>query len=140
MVAQTQKLIIMYYLVKVFTPEFKVKVDNFIAKKLEGLEGFDKTWKEMNERGYLNTYWNGRMKLVGESKHFKNDEEFQAALLEEYGDIAVPQFDEIHVPKAEVGLQSRARIMWNGEIQKIDEIDEIFSYKTVDKLPELKSA
>jgi hypothetical protein len=42
-----------------------------------------------------------------------------------------PKFTEQTVAAQERGLQNRARIIWEGQLQKIDEIDEIFSYKSI---------
>lgn len=120
----------MKYSVKVFTPEFKAKVDIYIAeqvkRKLEE-KGVPKdratlleSFEALEQRAYLENAWNKKCDEYPEIyKYYKS-----IGLLE-------PEFITMELDSAEHGYQSRPRVIWNGTVQKIDEIDEIFSYKSI---------
>lgn len=39
-------------------------------------------------------------------------------------------FEEVSLPKQETGYQSQPRVMWEGEVTKIDDIDRCISFTT----------
>lgn len=118
------------YSIKVLTPEFKAKVDEFINKEVLEITAtkklapertsFFKSFQSLIQRGYLNTLWNNGYKDYPEVLEY-----YQAE------GMMTPEYTEQILEPAEKGFQSRARVLWNGEIQKIDDIDEIISYKWI---------
>lgn len=122
------------YLCKVFTPEFKVKFDAQVEQEV--IAKLTKKGDINHERAsFLKEFERLRVK---DSFYFmwnKPEELNKYPEIEEYYKsigLWTPEYTEIQLESAEKGLQSRARVMWNGEIKKIDEIDEIFSYKHID--------
>ena len=120
----------MTYICKVLTKDFKSKVDKFLDEEVKDkLDIDDKissdrypylaSFERIRQRDYLNSLWNNQYKDLPE-----------VLVYYESVGLITPEFEEIELEPAEVGYQSRSRVLWNNEIQKIDDIDEIFSYKT----------
>lgn len=121
----------MTYIVKVLTPEFKAKLDQYLLEhatakvEKDGNYNPDRkdwliSWEVLQMRETFNSIWN-------RPEDFLDIEGIQ----EYYESVGLwtPEYTEMELKSAEVGWQSRARVEWNGEIKKIDEIDEIFSYR-----------
>lgn len=118
------------YICKIFTPEFKAKLEQQI---LGDIEEKQKTEGKVNANGIsLESFQAIRIRMNynfmwNNPKAFKDSPEVE----EYYRSVGLwePECTEIQLEAAESGFQSRPRVMWNGEVTKIDEIDEIFSYR-----------
>lgn len=119
----------MNYLIKVITPEFKELVEKWIDNKTLGLVGNKKQSERLKLKTNLQLYWNGSMNLSIPTTHYKTNTEFQAALKGYFGEVAVPEFVELCVEDKRTGLDARVRIMWNGEVIRVSEIADVFSYR-----------
>lgn len=121
----------MKYICKVFKPEFKSLFDATVEQEVK---------QALEKRGKAN---HERASFLGEFEALRIRDSFylmwnKPELFADYPQVEeyyrsiglwIPEFDIIELEAAEQGLQSRARVMWNNEVRKIDEIDEIFSYK-----------
>lgn len=107
----------MKYKCKILTSEFKQRVDEFINKMYPGNTYFSEL-ERIRTRDTLNAIWNKKLDATTEFKE----------LLTKY-QILTPQYTESVFNGVEEGYQSRARIEWEGRVRKIDQIDEIYSYK-----------
>lgn len=109
----------MSYICTVITPEFKKRLDEFVEKKCEGTEGFRKSSKRFDVLQMTYELWNN----TAAQNLYPN---FTKSLIE--ANLFVPEYTVQIFEPAERGYQSRPRILWNGEVMKLDEIDEIISY------------
>lgn len=108
----------MNYVCKVLTPDFKKLVDLFIEERTEQVIGIAKEFKKIDLMSGLLAIWNRPSDLSTET-----------ILIYESLGLYPAQFTEVTLKSAETGYQNKARVIWNDEVQKIDEIDEIISYK-----------
>jgi hypothetical protein len=110
----------MHYQIKILTPEFAAIVDKYIHEVTQHLSGFAKSMEMGAVRDCLYQYWNNPDSCSDLVKQYYTEK-----------GVYPPKFTEQTVAAQERGLQNRARIIWEGQLQKIDEIDEIFSYKSI---------
>ena len=109
----------MQYQIKVLTDETLAKLNKFLDEVTHDEIGLRKEFSMLQWRGYVTSFWN---KPEGRDSMLE--------LLTDL-DLVTPQFTTQVVPKAEEGYQSMPRIMWNGKVEKIDDVDQIYSYKRV---------
>lgn len=137
------------YICKILTPEFKIKFDAEIkrevaliiekkiteGKLVEGKTSWAEKWNELTCKDSYYSMWNNQ---EAESYHIeyttitengKKEIWTVKSLYEDLG-LWTPEFTEAEFEAQETGLQSQPRILWNNEILKIDEIEEIISFKT----------
>lgn len=120
----------MNYIVKVLTSEFKAKVNTIVEKELDNhIEdndidpsriSFIRSFKKGEKMSFLHLMWNGQIDFT------------QYPILKTYYNelgILEPEYTEITLEAKEQGYQSQPRVEWNGEIVKIDDIDDIFSFE-----------
>lgn len=115
-----------------FTPEFKAKFDAEIEKDVEdeltkkGISSDRKTFVaefiRIQARSSFYNMWNHPDAF----DKYPNVKEYYESI-----GLLTPQFIESVFESAEKGLQSQPRIMWKGEIKKIDDIEEIYSFARV---------
>jgi len=105
--------------VKILTPEFIENVNKCLDDATSDYEGIEKEIEIMEWKSFLNLLWNGSLN--------REDGSSIVSYLESFN-ILVPQFIVQEFQNEARGYQSKPRILWNGEIQKIDDIDEIYSY------------
>lgn len=111
----------MKYKCKVFTPSFQARVEEYIKHKISHVTGvMGRIFARGDELQYLLQLWNGDLNI--DDFNIKSRED-----LIEYN-ILTPEFTEEILDAQERGLQAQPRVMWKGEIKKINEIDEIFSF------------
>lgn len=113
----------MIYTCKILNDDFLLKVNEYITKQIENhyaeYTSIQQTMIKLEYRELLNNIWNKKIHSVEVDR-----------ILQEEG-ILVPQYKEVDIPKADKGYQTQPRIEWKGEIRKIDDIDEIFSFKVL---------
>jgi hypothetical protein len=120
----------MDYIVKVLTSEFKAKVDVIVEAELDkhiedndidpSRISFIRSFKKGEKMSFLYLMWNGQVDFT------------QYPILKTYYNelgILEPEYTEITLKAQQQGYQSRPRVEWNGEIKKIDDIDDIFSFE-----------
>lgn len=120
------------YICKVFTPEFKAKIDNYINESINNWlvsEGKD---IEEERKSYSAIF--RRLELRDSITFLLNNSECRTTIGHDskayYESVGIwePEYTTIELEAQERGYQSQPRVLWNGEIKKIDEIDEIFSF------------
>ncbi len=106
----------MKYRCKVLTDEFYRKVQNTLQELTDDLIGYNKLiWQKRYFADFLHL-WN------------ENSEKPILKTLE----IDNPEYTEQIFDAQEKGFQSEPRILWLGEICKINDINQIFSYERID--------
>lgn len=120
----------MNYICKIFTPEFKAKVEKVIDEAVKAR--LQKNQTPDDRKSFIAEF--ERLEIRSNLSHMWNnpeDMEKYPQIKEYYTELGIwtPEYTEITLKAQEQGLQSRPRVEWNGEIQKIDDIDDIFSFK-----------
>lgn len=105
----------MKYQCKVLTPKFKKIVDNFLEEYLKEYTKIEKIFKKIDTISFLNKLWKG------EYPQYKED----------FPEVYTPEYTTEIFERVDGGYQSQPRILWKGEITKIDDIDEIISFKRI---------
>lgn len=120
----------MSYLIKVLTPEFKQRVETQVQLEVEAAlkekhipvdrDSFAKRFQYLMTWDAFYAMWN-------------DADKFPDSIKEHYRQLGLwtPEFSEMTVEEQDKGLQSKARILWNNKITRIDDVKEIFSYKIV---------
>ena len=109
----------MYYICKVLTPAFMIAVESFLDNVSKDTTNREK-WKYT-----LNVIWNT-----------KKDTEATALLRAQLPEILrYPVYASKVFMALELGFQRQPRIMWNKDIRKIEDIDEVFSYRKTETAP-----
>jgi hypothetical protein len=120
----------MPYHVKILTPSFKKKVDELVTIEIEA--SLKRKHVPLDRKTFAAEF---EQIMVWDSFYemWNHPEVFPAKVTEYYKEMGVltPEFSEMVLDEAEQGLQSKPRVIWNGHPQKIDDIQEIFSYKKV---------
>lgn len=96
---------------------FKAR-DKWIEEYLKEFGGYKKEFERLNTLDFLFTITNPK----NEKSRHKYEDTIPANILN-------PETYKKIFNSKEVGYQSQARIMWDGEIAKIEDIDEIISFK-----------
>lgn len=119
------------YICKVLTADFKTKLDKAVEEEVmrkisekdraSDRINFLKEFESIRVRDNFNYMWNNQEHLIKEVPKVK----------EYYESVGLwtPEYTELLLNSEEKGYQSQPRVMWNGEIKKINEIDEIISYR-----------
>jgi hypothetical protein len=127
-----------FYECKVFTPAFKAKLDAEIEKEVQqrckekniplDRQNYSAEFQRITTRDSFNFMWN-------------HPEQFERypEVKQYYESIGLwtPEYTIIKLEDCKEGLQSKERVMWNGKITKIDDIDEIFSFVRREEVLEL---
>lgn len=108
----------MKYECKIYTSESFEARQKFINEQLKEKTGYRYTF----ERLELELYLNRLIRRVAKNEPLEEWEQEIPELVKR------PTFEVRIFEKKEAGYQSQPRILWNDEILKIDEIDEIFSF------------
>ncbi len=122
----------MKYLCKQFTPDFFERLEKQIeievnerAKEREipaDRNSFYKSFERHRVRDFFNSLYT---KPIQFSKYPEVVDIYRQM------NLYPAEFIEITLESKECGFQSMPRVEWNGEIKKIDEVNEIFSYKII---------
>jgi hypothetical protein len=119
------------YEIKVLTPEFQAKLNAYLeeyAKKVMNevhMSEFTPQMAKDRERYGLNHMWNN-------TEHYAESHPEVLAHYHQLG-LLEPQYTTMLVQSRNTASQVQARIEWKGEIKKIDDIDEIFSFTVATK-------
>lgn len=106
----------MKYKCKVLTDKFYAKVRDVIDNITKDYVGYKKLLEEYSYWTYFHDIWNS-----------KNDYVIPQAM--EELKISIPEYTEQIFDAQEKGFQSQPRILWLGEICKINDINQIISYE-----------
>ncbi len=105
------------YRVKIFTSDFKVILKKYIEEETKEDIGFLKTLKILDINNDLRLVWNyPNASHSSRIVYFKGNR-----------DLKKPKVFETLLDEMEEG-----KVLWNNEIMKISEIDDIYSYKLID--------
>lgn len=106
----------MKYKCKVLTDEFYRKVQEELEELTKEIVGFQKIFEQNRYWTYFNFIWNGELK---------------SEYLVDKG-LDTPEYTEQNFDKQDKRFQSQPKILWVGEICKIDDINQIISYERID--------
>lgn len=108
----------MNYKCRVLTPKFREILERALNELTSEKDEF---LKDIAKQGWMITFrdiWGGG-----------STEGMRLALEDRYPGITTPEYTEVSYKQAENSIQTRARIYYNGEVRKIDEIPEIIAYE-----------
>lgn len=101
---------------QVMTPSFEVAVNDYLAQFYDAENPLKSSFEQSMVRDALTNVWKD------------NSDSFAKYVPE---NLLQPETTEIVLDDVTEGFQHYARVIWNGKIEKVDEIDSIVSYKRV---------
>lgn len=109
----------MIYICKVYTSEFFDRLIQEVNNSTKGYKGAERSFRKLELIEYL--------------QHIHNNQESESSLkakkfLDELN-LFTPEFTIKEFKSEEKGYQSQPRIMFKDKVTKIEDIDQIFSFK-----------
>jgi|SRR5687767_8984087 len=122
-----------HYLCKVFTKEFREALDIEISKEMDTMMNQAEIPEE-HRHLHTNLLYKQIMRnfrnMWTEPAHYEMKFPDTVNYYKSVG-LWTPEFDLLHLQAMETEFQKQARVQWNGEILRIDDVEEIYSYTVV---------